>query len=206
MPTPTPEYCLLWIDHWSTCMQKSEWSGWAQAIVSTIAVVAAAAGIWWQIKHQSKLQREQATKGEVLLLKIVGQFVFEVRAKLRMIEEEDLPARHGNWTAIESPIESIEAVSFDRYPDERAAFATSKALLSYRFMRAAYAKRGSALGTADQSADIDESRRYAVSQFLLSEQAIEAALVARASKLPLMRIGFEDGSAMRTLEADPVTP
>lgn len=135
MPTPTPEYCLLWIDHWSTCMQKSEWSGWAQAIVSTIAVVAAAAGIWWQIKHQSKLQREQVTKGEVLLLKIVGQFVFEVRAKLRMIEEEELPARHGNWTAIESPIESIGAVSFDRYPDERAAFATSKALLSYRFMR-----------------------------------------------------------------------
>jgi len=202
---PTPEYCLLWINHWSTCMQKAEWSGWAQAIVSTIAVAGAAAGIWWQVRHQAKLQREQMTKAEVLLLKIVGQFVFEARAKLRMIDEEDMPARHGSWTAIDSPIESIEAVSFDRYPDERAAFATSKALLSYRFMRASYEKVGTSIGTLDQSAHIDESRRYAVSQFLLAEQAIEAALVARASKLPLMQIGFEDGSAMRTLEADPVS-
>lgn len=33
-----PEYCLLWIDHWSTCMQKGEWSGWAQAIGAIIAL------------------------------------------------------------------------------------------------------------------------------------------------------------------------
>ncbi|MEQ6309895.1 hypothetical protein ABN448_21950 [Delftia acidovorans] len=29
---PAQEYCFLWLSHWSTCMTKSEWSGWAQAI------------------------------------------------------------------------------------------------------------------------------------------------------------------------------
>ncbi len=29
---PAQEYCFLWISHWSTCMTKSEWSGWMQAI------------------------------------------------------------------------------------------------------------------------------------------------------------------------------
>ena len=38
---PVPEYCFLWIDHWSTCMTKSEWSGWMQAVFSVIAILAA---------------------------------------------------------------------------------------------------------------------------------------------------------------------
>lgn len=37
-----PEFCLLWIDHWSTCMTKGEWSGWLQAFFSIVAIVFAA--------------------------------------------------------------------------------------------------------------------------------------------------------------------
>jgi len=40
-PPGTPEYCLLWINHWATCMSKSEWSGWAQVVGATLAVLAA---------------------------------------------------------------------------------------------------------------------------------------------------------------------
>lgn len=43
MPLGTSEYCLFWIDHWSTCMQKGEWSGWAQAVGSLLALAIAIA-------------------------------------------------------------------------------------------------------------------------------------------------------------------
>jgi len=38
---PAQEYCFLWINHWSTCMTKGEWSGWMQAVGSVIALAVA---------------------------------------------------------------------------------------------------------------------------------------------------------------------
>ncbi|MDM0007901.1 hypothetical protein QTI51_24580 [Variovorax sp. J22G73] len=44
-PPPPPEYCLFWADRWWpwfepwwACMQKGEWSGWAQAIGAIVAL------------------------------------------------------------------------------------------------------------------------------------------------------------------------
>lgn len=45
---PPPDFCFLWIDHWSTCMTKSEWSGWAQAFGAVLAIMGAIAVAWWQ--------------------------------------------------------------------------------------------------------------------------------------------------------------
>lgn len=36
-----PEYCFLLIQHWSTCMTKSEWSGWMQAAGAIFALALA---------------------------------------------------------------------------------------------------------------------------------------------------------------------
>jgi hypothetical protein len=43
-----PQFCLLAIDHWSTCLTKAEWSGWMQAIGSTLALAIALAVPYWQ--------------------------------------------------------------------------------------------------------------------------------------------------------------
>jgi hypothetical protein len=51
-----PEYCFLWIDHWTTCMSKSEWSGWAQAIGSLIGL-AIAVGVPW-VQHSQDRRAE----------------------------------------------------------------------------------------------------------------------------------------------------
>jgi len=47
-PPPPPEYCLLWADRWWPwsdpwwlCMQKAEWSGWAQFTGAMLAVIVA---------------------------------------------------------------------------------------------------------------------------------------------------------------------
>lgn len=49
-PPPPPEYCFLWADRWWPwadpwwlCMQKAEWSGWAQAIGALVALAIAIA-------------------------------------------------------------------------------------------------------------------------------------------------------------------
>lgn len=47
------EYCFLWINHWSFCMTKSEWSGWVQAIGSIAAIVFAVILPLW-LEQRSK--------------------------------------------------------------------------------------------------------------------------------------------------------
>jgi hypothetical protein len=54
----TAEYCLLWMDHWSTCMTKGEWSSWAQAIGALLAIcVAIALPIW--LDHRARLKQRE---------------------------------------------------------------------------------------------------------------------------------------------------
>ncbi len=41
------EFCLFGLQHWSSCMTKAEWSGWAQAVGATVAVLIAIAVPLW---------------------------------------------------------------------------------------------------------------------------------------------------------------
>ena len=60
-PGPPPaEYCLFWADQWMRdpwwlCMQKSEWSGWAQAIG---AIVALAIALWLPVRAKRELRAD----------------------------------------------------------------------------------------------------------------------------------------------------
>jgi hypothetical protein len=47
------EYCLLWIDHWTTCLQKSEWASWIQALGAIAAII----GAVWVSHRQERRQR-----------------------------------------------------------------------------------------------------------------------------------------------------
>lgn len=49
---PAQEYCFLWIDHWSMCMTKAEWSGWMQAGGSALALAIAIALPNWQAHRE----------------------------------------------------------------------------------------------------------------------------------------------------------
>jgi hypothetical protein len=52
---PAQEYCFLWIDHWSMCMTKAEWSGWMQAVGSALAL-ALAIGLPYIQKRKAELE------------------------------------------------------------------------------------------------------------------------------------------------------
>lgn len=62
-PSPPPEFCLAFVDTWATCMTKSEWSGWAQAVFSVLAILAAVTIAevqhWRQRKADSKRHWEE---------------------------------------------------------------------------------------------------------------------------------------------------
>lgn len=60
-----PEYCLLWINHWSACMTKAEWSGWVQAIFSVVAIVATALIVNYQQKAQRLAERNAIVRREL---------------------------------------------------------------------------------------------------------------------------------------------
>jgi len=49
------EYCLLFCTWWPFCMSKAEWSGWVQAVVSSIAIIVGAGVVIWQV-HRGRLE------------------------------------------------------------------------------------------------------------------------------------------------------
>lgn len=77
---PTQEYCFLWIDHWSTCMTKSEWSGWMQAI----GAVAAILGSLYIATRQERKQLHLAKKSSVARVRL---FVSNVSASVVTLKE-----------------------------------------------------------------------------------------------------------------------
>ncbi len=103
METAPPEFCLLWIEHWSTCMTKSEWAGWMQAI-GTVAAIAVAIAIPWK---QVQRARSQARLGHLEMIatdvRLAGR---QARVYLDNIKRFRLPAYrlqlHGAHTALPS--------------------------------------------------------------------------------------------------------
>ncbi|MFP5444340.1 MAG: hypothetical protein ACLGIY_12240 [Betaproteobacteria bacterium] len=51
---PAQEYCFLWIDWWATCMTKTEWAGWMQAIGAVTALGIAIGLPYFQKKRADK--------------------------------------------------------------------------------------------------------------------------------------------------------
>lgn len=184
-------------------LNPSECASWVQAWGTIGAIIASAAVVLIVQRHEARRTRAAKNEEEVRVLKITGQFVFDVRAKLRHLEGQELPHLHRNWTAIESPVAALRAIPFDRYPAENAAFAVAVAMLRYQFMRDTYTKLQDKSGTMQQITATDKSRRHTLDGFFRAEEEIEAALVARGSKLPRMELDFDDGVLIRTLEPDP---
>ncbi len=54
MDVAPPEFCFLTIQHWSTCMTKAEWAGWAQATGAGAALAVALYVVRWQLRHSDR--------------------------------------------------------------------------------------------------------------------------------------------------------
>lgn len=55
------EYCLFFVNHWTTCMQKTEWASWVQAIGAILAILAAVCLVAWE-RSDAYWQRRAAAQ------------------------------------------------------------------------------------------------------------------------------------------------
>lgn len=99
------EYCFLWIDHWATCMPRSEWAGWAQALVSTIAVVVAAIVVVWQIFVQRRLDDDDEYLEWSIAVDEIGQWI----ARAAMILRSNFVKSHSLNTVSDMDFDDLEA-------------------------------------------------------------------------------------------------
>ena len=61
---PAPEFCLLWIPHWSLCMTKADWSGWMQGIGAVLAVAIAI----WLPWRSARTARKRSRLGHLMTI------------------------------------------------------------------------------------------------------------------------------------------
>ena len=86
-PAPPPvEYCLLWADRWFPdpwwlCMQKSEWSGWAQALG---AIVALAIAVWLP----ARAKRQARADAKATAVAFVAGAIFAAQCMLDACERQ----------------------------------------------------------------------------------------------------------------------
>lgn len=76
------EYCFLYVEHWSTCMTKSEWASWAQALGSILALAVslavgwyAARAAWSQQKHEWAMRRLEVCELTITRIEIAQMMV-----------------------------------------------------------------------------------------------------------------------------------
>lgn len=124
-PTIPPDYCFFWIDHWSTCMQKSEWASWVQAF-GAIAAIIGAAWIAGDQERKRILSQKQAaiSKARTFAGSLLGAaegirerggiVLINVRAHRVVLEELVQDSRgiapeslHLTWIAAVSALRSI---------------------------------------------------------------------------------------------------
>lgn len=101
MPTVAPDYCFLWIhrwwpwtDPWWACMQKSEWSAWAQAIFSVAAILAAIGIALWQRKTEQAAAQATARATVMVVGAAIDSKVHMLIATLTaVLDEHSNPSR-----------------------------------------------------------------------------------------------------------------
>lgn len=92
--TPTPEYCLFFIDSWMTCLDRSEWASWVQAVGSIGAIIVTVLAVNHAHRlqqRQKEIERQQDYKA---FLTAVADLITGVAATAQRIFQEDSHGRY----------------------------------------------------------------------------------------------------------------
>jgi hypothetical protein len=138
-----PRYCLLWIDHWSTCLTPAEWASWVQALGSVGAIAAGFVLLTLQLRSNAqaaklaelKARFELCEKGSMTwngFRSLVGRMASPVRTMMQVLSDEnhirshlsDPRTLHDEIAAAQAIVSYLadrvhEPVSFDAYVSAR---------------------------------------------------------------------------------------
>lgn len=79
------DYCLLWIDWWPICMNKSEWASWAQATFTVLAIYFAVRTAGHQGRHASRLESERRRVARVVRIKTLHALFVNIQGVLELL-------------------------------------------------------------------------------------------------------------------------
>lgn len=162
-----PQFCLMAIDHWSTCSTKAEWASWVQSIGAIAAIGAGFAGILWQGREQRRaLLRQQvqvqwgSTKDHLDLLEHAQDALKTVAGVAKTDAYEAwLVSESGNEQAAYRHLGSLMAAADSKdvpsptlkvaLREARSVFAEAERVTNAAFQRATGKRWDAATGAAD---------------------------------------------------------
>ena len=125
----TPEFCLFWINSDWTCMTRSEWSGWAQAIGALVAIgIAIAVPAWQHRAGRSELERQRRDTTLRFACLALG-LLLNARSLLvearREIPELEVDRQGTAWQTllrhVSAMVATMRSIPLDCLPGARAA-------------------------------------------------------------------------------------
>ena len=194
MTPASTEYCFLWLNHWSTCMTKSEWSGWVQAVGSVLAIAGAGMLLYLQLRATKRqaleveqrrlMRRHNAIQAVAMFCEMaIQRMCAAVRAQCQVGGSfKWIPERPGLELAHEelSNVRKAELESFHLVrATRRMAVCLNNALLIDDALRGHTSNDGRAL-TASYFANLDRQAQKA------SEEATKALAEVRDAINELM--------------------
>lgn len=140
-----PEYCFFWIDHWSACMTKAEWSGWVQAIGAIAAIASGVLVVWWQLHRQQRLTREDVIRR----LQIISTSAFFVAVSLILFSRAVKLGKFNNseLTEIRSRMKALAGIPLLEVPQVEVSNAIGSAVSTFLLLERALSDNENFVGT-----------------------------------------------------------
>lgn len=116
MAKPAQEYCLFWIQHWSMCMTKAEWSGWMQAVGAIFSIfISVALALYINRRSEKEIYRRTLEEQEQLVFS-AAKVVFATARTMEDARDEffqnrsDLPSPRRLASSLRSQITLLECL------------------------------------------------------------------------------------------------
>lgn len=103
--------------HW---FESQAAAGWVQAIVAMVAVIAGAAGLFWQAGENRRLEIVRIKAEEARKLRIVGAALFHCRVAIEQIQDEPAYPAGEALNDLRAQLTELRAISPMEFPDWRA--------------------------------------------------------------------------------------
>ena len=170
----SPDWCLFRRWTWElTCMPKSEWASWVQAVGSVTAIIVGAAAIWWQVGRQHRLHLDVQRVEEVRKLRLIGGNILTARVASAELRDTNGKGLQGasEFADLKARIATLSLIQPLDYPEAHAAMAVATLVECFRtcemFLDPAHlsgtiltAKREKYLNSLDPSLEFAESMIY----------------------------------------------
>jgi hypothetical protein len=167
---------------------------WVQAIAASIAIIAGAAGLYWQAGHQHRTNTARIEAEEVRRLHILWSALVDMRARLRASSWHELGPFQTDWDRVDEAVQLLREIPLFDVPDWRVAFSTRQAVDTYAVLRRAVPHPGNGLPPRQWWDTVYGLIDASAAHCLKAQKQIEQGILSRRGTVPIITIEFVGGS------------